>query len=120
MEAVLGRDRHLVRQGQVILGDEGLAGAAFEAFVTDGLGTHLVRPDRKGEPARFGRLARVRQWIEAVIDPEGPAQPGTGRRTNLSRRLPPTGQRLLALAAAIWHNWKTGGTIKRSLIAYDH
>lgn len=28
--------------------------------------------------------------------------------------------RLLAMAAAIWHNWKTKATTKRSLIAYDH
>jgi hypothetical protein len=24
------------------------------------------------------------------------------------------------MAAAIWHNWETGLTSKRSLIAYDH
>jgi hypothetical protein len=29
-------------------------------------------------------------------------------------------QRLLALNAAIWHNWATGATVKRSLTAYDH
>ncbi|HEX5113697.1 MAG TPA: IS982 family transposase, partial [Pseudonocardiaceae bacterium] len=29
-------------------------------------------------------------------------------------------QRLLALAAGIWHNWETGVTSKRSLTAYDH
>jgi hypothetical protein len=29
-------------------------------------------------------------------------------------------QRVLALAAAIWHNNKTGAPITRSLIAYDH
>jgi hypothetical protein len=29
-------------------------------------------------------------------------------------------QRLLALATGIWHNWTTGITSKRSLIAYDH
>ena len=29
-------------------------------------------------------------------------------------------QRLLAMAATIWHNWATAETIKRSLIAYDH
>jgi hypothetical protein len=28
--------------------------------------------------------------------------------------------RLLALAAAIWHNWQTGAPVKRSLLAYDH
>ncbi|MDP9398950.1 MAG: IS982 family transposase, partial [Actinomycetota bacterium] len=29
-------------------------------------------------------------------------------------------QRLLALTAAIWHNWALGAPRKRSLIAYDH
>ena len=29
-------------------------------------------------------------------------------------------QRLLALNAAIWHNWQIGAPLKRSLIAYDH
>jgi len=29
-------------------------------------------------------------------------------------------QRLLAMAAAIWHNWTTGVTSKRSLTAHDH
>jgi hypothetical protein len=29
-------------------------------------------------------------------------------------------QRLLATAAAIWHNWTIGAPRKRSLIAYDH
>jgi len=29
-------------------------------------------------------------------------------------------QRLLALNAAITHNWTTGAPVKRSLIAYDH
>ena len=65
---LLERDHHLVRAGQVILGDKGFAGRDFEAFITGGLGVHLIRPDRKDEPARFGRLARSRQWIEAIID----------------------------------------------------
>ena len=29
-------------------------------------------------------------------------------------------QRLLAMAATIWHNWATAAPVKRSLIAYDH
>jgi hypothetical protein len=29
-------------------------------------------------------------------------------------------QRLLALNAAIWHNWQIGAPVKRSLTAYDH
>jgi hypothetical protein len=63
MTALLEADHHLVRAGQVLLGDKGFAGAAFETFVTEQLGAHFVRPDRRGEPARFGKLARVRQWV---------------------------------------------------------
>jgi hypothetical protein len=29
-------------------------------------------------------------------------------------------RRILAVAAAIWHNWATNAPVKRSLIAYDH
>ncbi|GAB2830802.1 hypothetical protein GCM10022221_31970 [Actinocorallia aurea] len=29
-------------------------------------------------------------------------------------------QRILALNAAIWHNWNTHAPVKRSLTAYDH
>ena len=29
-------------------------------------------------------------------------------------------QRVLALTAVIWHNDRTGQSIKRSLVAYDH
>jgi hypothetical protein len=29
-------------------------------------------------------------------------------------------QRVLALAAAIWHNFRTGQPVNRSLTAYDH
>jgi len=29
-------------------------------------------------------------------------------------------QRLLAMTAAIWHNWRINADVKRSLIAYDH
>ena len=66
--ALLTRDHDLVRVGQVILGDKGFAGRDFETFITDDLGAHLIRPDRKDEPARFGKLARCRQWIEAIIN----------------------------------------------------
>ncbi|MBD3011270.1 IS982 family transposase [Streptomyces sp. 5-10] len=121
MCALLERDHYLVRAGQVILADKGFAGREFEAFLTERLGVHLVRPDRKDEPVRHGRLARVRQWIEAVIDTLkgqlGLEQHGGRTLLGVFAR---TGQRLLALAAAIWHNWTTGAKIKRSLIAYDH
>ncbi|OPF72779.1 IS982 family transposase, partial [Streptomyces antioxidans] len=121
MTALLERDHHLVRAGQVILADKGFAGKEFEAFITERLEGHLVRPDRKDEPTRHGRLARCRQWIEAVFDTlKGQLsleQHGGRTPAGVFAR---TGQRLLALAAAIWHNWTTGAEAKRSLIAYDH
>jgi Transposase DDE domain len=68
MQALLAADHDLVRSGQVVLGDKGFAGKEFERFVTDELGAHFVRPDRRDEPVRFGKLAHVRQWIEAIFD----------------------------------------------------
>src|SRR3954452_14293127 len=62
-QALLEAEHHLIRDGQVILGDKGFAGREFEAFLQDRLGAHFVRPDRKHEPARHGTLARCRQWI---------------------------------------------------------
>jgi hypothetical protein len=58
----------LVRAGQVSLGDKALRGTRLRDYITGTLGAHLIRPDRKDETPRFGRLARCRQWIEAVID----------------------------------------------------
>jgi Transposase DDE domain len=110
-------DHQLIRAGDVILGDKGFAGAEFEAFLRDELGVHLIRPDRKDEPARFGKLARVRQWIESVFDTT------KGQLTledHGGRILARVAARLLALATAIWHNWRIGAPVKRSLIAYDH
>ncbi|WP_345559619.1 IS982 family transposase [Streptomonospora halophila] len=121
MAALLQRDHDLVCTGQVILADKGFAGRRFEEFVTDELGCHLVRPDRKDESPRHGRLARFRQWIEAVIDTLkgqlGLESHGGRTPAGVYAR---TGQRLLALAAAIRHNWETDAPVKRSLIAYDH
>ena len=73
------------------------------------------------EVPRFGNLGRIRQWIESVFDTLK-AQLGLedhGARTpaGLYARV---NAKLLALAAAIWHNWETGAPRKRSLIAYDH
>jgi len=120
-QALLERDHHLIKAGQIIVGDKGFAGKDFEAFITDDLGAHLVRPDRKTEPQRFGKIARVRQWIEAIFDTlkgqltleqhGGRTLPGVYARI---------AARLLAMSAAIWHNWRTDAPVKRSLIAYDH
>ena len=119
--ALLARDHDLIRAGQVILGDKGFAGRDFETFITGELGAHLIRPDRKGETPRFGRLARQRQWIEAIIDTlkgQHTLEDHGGR--TLAGVYARVAARLLALAAAIWHNWRTGTPVKRSLVAYDH
>lgn len=119
-QALLEHDHQLIHAGQVILGDKGFAGHEFEAFVHDELGAHLLRPDRKGEPARFGKLARYRQWIEAIFDTlKGQLTLEEHGGRTLAGVYARVGARLLALAAAIWHNWHIGAPIKRSLIAYD-
>ncbi|GAB3537441.1 IS982 family transposase [Arthrobacter tecti] len=120
-EAMLRHDRHLIRPGQVIVGDKGFAGAEFETFITDELHAKLIRPDRKNEKKRFGKLGGIRQWVESVFD----TMKGQLTLEDHGGRTP-TGvyarvaARLLALAAGIWHNWLIGTVNKRSLIAYDH
>ena len=92
LAALLDHNHHLIRTGQILLADKGFAGAEFKR-ITDAMGLRLLRPDRKDETYRNGNLGGVRQWIESVNQ---------------------------TLAAGIWHNWTTGTTRKRSLIAYDH
>jgi len=125
MTAMLEVDHHLVAQGQVVLADKGFAGGEFEKLCAE-LGVHLVRPARRGtsDPASTAAertLLRMRQWIEAIFDTlKGQLsleQHGARTHGGIFARI---GQRLLAMAAAIWHNTKTGAASKRSLIAYDH
>jgi hypothetical protein len=102
-----------------VIADKGFAGAEFEGLMAE-LGAYFLRPDRKGEPVRFGSLGSVRQWIESIIDSiKGQLsleRHGAHTMNGLICRI--TG-RLLALAAAIWHSWNTGDP-GRHLIAYDH
>jgi hypothetical protein len=105
----------------IVLADKGLAGREMERYAADQVKVLLARPDRKDERRRFGTLGGMRQWIEPVndtlkgqLDLEQPRPPHPGR---VFTRI---AQRLLALAACIWHNWATGTDDKRSLIAYDH
>lgn len=120
-QAMLEHDRHLIHDGQVIVGDKGFAGAAFETSVTDELGAHLVRPDRKDETQRFGKLGGIRQWVESVFDTlKGQLTLEDHGGRTIAGVYSRVAGRLLALATAIWHNWLTGAPNKRSLIAYDH
>ena len=64
--------------------------------MTNDLGT-LLRSDRRDERARHGKHRRAR-----------------GEPAGLG------GDRLLVLAAAIWHDWTTRTSDKRSLTGCDH
>lgn len=120
-EALLRHDRDLIEPGQVIVGDKGFAGAKFETFVTDELGAHLIRPDRKDEKPRFGKLGGIRQWVESVFDTlKGQLTLEQHGGRTLAGVYSRVAARLLALAAGIWHNWLIDAPAKRSLIAYDH
>jgi len=105
--------------GYTVIADKGFAGADFEALMAE-LRAIFLRPDRKDEPARFGNLGGVRQTIESVFDTfKGQLSlehHGAHTMPGLITRI---AQRLLALAASLWHNWNTGNP-GRHLTAYDH
>jgi hypothetical protein len=109
------------RPGRTLLADKHY-GREFQGSLA-GLGVRLLRPARKGEPPRPGahRFKPLWQLIESVNDTfkgqldlerHGGRTPG-----GIAVRVL---QRILALAAAIWHNHKTGQPTLRSLVAYDH
>ena len=117
-----GPDLVIARPGQTLIGDKNYYGAAFEAAMACE-GITLLRPARKGEPARAGAhlFKPLRQIIESVNDTfkgqldlerHGGHTPG-GVMVRIL-------QRILALTAAIWHNDTTGQPVLRSLVSYDH
>ena len=105
--------------GYTVIADKGFVGADFEQLVSS-LGGRLLRPDRKDEPRRRGSLGPIRQWIESVIDTlKGQLSlehHGAHTIKGLAVRV---AQRLLALAACLWHNWQIHQP-GRHLTAYDH
>ena len=106
--------------GQIIVGDKGFAGAAFEQLVLD-LDCEFRRPDRKREPERFGHLGGIRQWIEAIIwTCKGQLSLERHRPRTVETLCARISQRLLALAACIWHNHRIGHQPARSIACYDH
>jgi hypothetical protein len=108
------------RPGTTIVAAKGFSGDDFEEFLT-GLGLDLVRPARKDEknPRYFPNW--LRQRVEAIIwtlkNQLGLERHGGRIPAGLWARVV---QRLLALNAAIWHNWQISAPVKRSFIAYDH
>jgi len=111
--------RQVELDGYTVIADKGFAGEEFEALMRE-LGALFLRPDRKGEPPRIGNLGGVRQWVESIIDTiKGQLSledHGAHTMPGLVTRI---AQRLLALAASLWHNWNTGDP-GRHLTAYDH
>jgi hypothetical protein len=108
--------------GTAIVTDKGLSGEDTEAFFPGpDLRLTLIRPARKDEkqPRYFPNW--LRQRVEAIIwtlkNQLGLERHGGRAPAGLWARVV---QRLLALNAAIWHNWQIGAHVKRSLIAYDH
>jgi hypothetical protein len=110
------------RAGQIVIADKNYYGNRFEAALADA-GLDLLRPARKGEAERPGArfFKPLRQVIESVNDTfKGQLdleQHGGHTPAGVWVRIV---QRVLALTAAIWHNDRTGQSIKRSLVAYDH
>ncbi|WP_131764968.1 IS982 family transposase [Candidatus Protofrankia californiensis] len=110
------------RDGVLLISDKGFASKPFERALAE-WGITLMRPSRKDERERYGEplLKKIRQLIESVNDTlKGQLdleQHGGRTFTGVAIRV---AQRILAMAAAIWHNNKTGAPITRSLIAYDH
>ena len=108
-----------------MIADKGFAGEEFEALMTE-LRAIFLRPDRKDEQPRFGKLGGIRQWIESIIDTiKGQLSLERHGAHTMEGLVTRVSQRLLALAAGIWHNWALweNGNLDhpiRSLIAYDH
>jgi hypothetical protein len=108
--------------GLILIVDKGYRDAATERQLTE-QGVSMIRPAYRTEAPRPGRtlLRALRQNIESVnqtfkgqLDLE---RHGGRTPTGVAVRVL---QRILALTAAIWHNWTTGQPVMRSLIAYDH
>ena len=111
--------RRVDLEGYTVIADKGFAGADFEALMRE-LRAIFLRPDRKGEQPRFGKLGGVRQWIESIIDTaKGQLSLERHGARTMPGLLARVVIRLLALAADIRHN-QLAGTWDRSLIAYDH
>jgi DDE family transposase len=124
LAAMLQVDADLVaeRKGLLLILDKGFASKPLERSLS-AQGITLLRPSRKTEVMRAGEpmLKKVRQLIESVNDTlKGQLdleQHGGRTIEGVTVRV---AQRILALTAAVWHNFQTGQAVSRSLTAYDH
>ena len=124
LSAMLQVDADLVgrRTGLLLISDKGFASRALERELT-AQGITLLRPSRKREAQRHGEpmLKKVRQLIESVNDTlKGQLNLEHHGARTIEGVAVRVAQRILALAAAIWHNNKTTTPVTRSLTAYDH
>ncbi|MFF5147415.1 transposase [Streptomyces sp. NPDC013157] len=110
------------RPGQTLIGDKNYFGRGFEHELAE-QDIRLLRPARKGEPERpEAPLFRpLRQGIESVNETfKGQLDLEQHRGRTPGGVIARVMQRILALAAAIWHNDHTRQPVLRSLTAYDH
>ncbi|MEV0623515.1 IS982 family transposase [Nonomuraea sp. NPDC050404] len=108
--------------GILLICDKGFAGKDFETLLGE-YGITMLRPSRKNEKARYGEsmLKKVRQLIESVNDTlKGQLDLEDHGGRSFDGVAVRVAQRVLAMAAAIWHNNATNAPITRSLTAYDH
>jgi hypothetical protein len=117
--ALLQHNHHLIRTGQILLADKGFAGKSSNSSPMQ-WNCVCCAPTARTRPTN-GDLGGLRQWIESVNQ----TLKGQLNLEDHGGRIPASvftraAQRLLAMAAGIWHNWTTGVTSKRSLTAYDH
>jgi hypothetical protein len=108
--------------GLILVVDKGYRDRITETWLNEN-NIDVIRPAYRTDPPRPGRalLRAVRQNIESVnqtlkgqLDLE---RHGGRTPAGVAVRIL---QRVLAMTAAIWHNWHTGQPVMRSLIAYDH
>ncbi|MEV5282868.1 IS982 family transposase [Streptomyces sp. NPDC052811] len=124
LAAILEVDAELVarRQGILLISDKGFASKAFERELAE-LGVELLRSAFKREKKRYAEpiIKKVRQLIESVNDTlKGQLdleQHGGRTFEGVAIRV---AQRVLAMAAGIWHNNQAGAPVTRSLSAFDH
>ena len=126
---VIGRDAEEAsdvaaeHRGMLLITDKGFSGREFERALSEEHHITLLRPSRKDETGRFGEpmLKSVRQLIESVNDTlKGQLDLERHGARSVEGVAIRVAQRVLALATAIWHNFRTGQTVNRSLTAYDH
>lgn len=124
LDAMLEVDAEMVsvRRDLLLINDKGFASKPFERSLSE-RGVTLLRPSRKKEILRPGEpmLKKVRQLIESVNDTlkgqldleQHSGRPVEGVAVRVA-------QPVLALTAAVWHNFQTGQAVSRSPTVYDH